>query len=238
LKRILITLVIAATTLPLAAQGRLQQPQEPAPAPLAMNIDVRIINVDVVVTDRRGNPITGLTRDDFEIRENNVPKTITNFYEVAGSRAKNVVADTVVNAPVPPTEPVAPQSSEDIPENMKRRIIFYIDNLSLAPFNRNRVFTQMKDFLKTAMRPGDEAMIATYNRSLKVRVPFTRDARQIETMLDTIAGESGQGIANRSERRDVEDRIREAPSYSEAVATARAYASSVEHDLRQSVASI
>ena len=26
------------------------------------------------------------------------------------------------------------------------------------------------------MRPGDEAMIATYNRSMKVRVPFTRDA--------------------------------------------------------------
>src|SRR5687768_18484883 len=109
---------------------------------------------------------------------------------------------------------------------MKRRIIFYIDNLSLAPFNRNRVFAQMKEFLKTAMRPGDEAMIATYNRSMKVRVPFTRDAKQIESMLDIIAGESGLGVAHTSERRTTEDRIRESSTYGEAVATARSYASS------------
>jgi VWFA-related protein len=236
LNRILTALVILAAALPLAAQGKLEKQQEPPPPPLAMNIDVRVINVDVIVTDKRGNPVTGLTKDDFEIRENNVPKPISNFYEVSGSQAKNVVADNAAGAPAP--APVAPQTAADIPENMKRRIIFYIDNLSLAPFNRNRVFTQMKEFLKTAMRPGDEAMVATYNRSMKVRVPFTRDAKQIESIFDQIAGETGQGIANRSERRDVEDRIREAPTYSEAVATARAYASSVEHDLRQSVSSI
>ena len=232
MKRTLTTLVAISLAAQMAGQGRLEKQQDPPPPRLVENIDVRIINIDVVVTDRRGNPISGLTKDDFEIRENNVPKPITNFYEVSGSAARNVVADTVANAPVPP------QPAADIPENMKRRIIFYIDNLSLAPFNRNRVFTQMKDFLKTAMRPGDEAMVATYNRSMKVRVPFTRDARQIESILDQIAGESGLGVAHRSERRDVEERIREAPSYGEAVAVARSYASSVEHDLRQSVASI
>ncbi len=238
MKRTLVLFAAISLTAQMAAQGKLQPQTDPAPPPVSMNIDVRIINIDVVVTDRRGNPIAGLTKDDFEIRENNVPKPITNFYEVAGSQAKNVVADSVPNAPVPPAQPAAPQSSEDIPDNMKRRIIFYIDNLSLAPFNRNRVFKDMKEFLKTAMRPGDEAMVATYNRSMKVRVPFTRDPKQIESILDTVAGESGQGIANRSERRDVEDRIREAPSYTDAIATARAYASSVEHDLRQSVASL
>ena len=121
---------------------------------------------------------------------------------------------------------------------MKRRIIIYIDNLSLAPFNRNRVFTQMKEFLKTAMRPGDEAMVATYNRSMKVRVPFTRDAQQVSSILDAIAGESGLGVANRSERKSFEDRIRDATSYEDAIASARTYASSVEHDLRQGVASL
>ena len=232
MKRVLIAVLAGALTLPLAAQGRLEkQPETPR---LVENIDVRIINIDVVVTDRRGNPITGLTKDDFEIRENNVPKPITNFYEVAGSKAKSVVTEEPAAAPAP----AAPTTANEIPENMKRRIIFYIDNLSLAPFNRNRVFTNMKEFLKTAMRPGDEAMVVTYNRSMKVRVPFTRDARAIESMLDTIAGESGQGVANRSERRDVEDRIREAPSYNEAISIARSYAGSVEHDLRQSVASI
>ncbi len=33
----------------------------------------------------------------------------------------------------------------------------------------------MKEFVKSSMRPVDEAMVATFNRSMKVRVPFTRD---------------------------------------------------------------
>jgi len=227
LKRILALLLLAAT--PLAAQ---KKPAEPEAPKLVETIDVRIINVDVIVTDKRGNFIPNLTRDDFEIYENNVPKPITNFYEVEGSIAKNVVGE----APVP--EPATTSKSDAVPENMKRRVIFYIDNLSLAPFNRNRVFKEMKDFIKNVMRPGDEAMIATYNRSMKVRVPFTRDHAQLESMLDAISKESGMGIANRSERRSIEERISEAQSYNEAIATARTYAGSIEHDLRQSVQSI
>lgn len=230
MKRTLTLLLILAVALPTLAQGRRndQQPESPR---LVENIDVRVINIDVVVTDRRGNPIPNLKKEDFEIRENNVPKPISNFYEVRGSKPVNVEGDAPAPAP-------APTTAQQIPDEMKRRIIFYVDNLTLAPFNRNRVFNNMKDFLKTAMRPGDEAMVATYNRSMKVRVPFTRDAKQVESMLDIIAGESGLGVAATSERRTTEDRIRESSTYGEAVATARSYASSVEHDLRQSVASL
>jgi VWFA-related protein len=228
-KRTLTLLLIALLAVQAVAQGRNQQPESPR---LVENIDVRVINIDVVVTDRRGNPIQGLKKEDFEIRENNQPKPISNFYEVRGSKAIGDEAET------PAPESPAPVTAQQIPEEMKRRIIFYVDNLTLAPFNRNRVFNNMKEFLKTAMRPGDEAMIATYNRSMKVRVPFTRDPKQIESMLDIIAGESGLGVAHTSERRTTEDRIRESNTYSEAVATARSYASSVEHDLRQSASSI
>jgi VWFA-related protein len=225
----LVAAALAAVS-PGIAQNKPEEMQK-----LVENIDVRVINIDVVVTDRRGNPVTGLKREDFEIFENNIPKPISNFYEVEGSIPKNAEGEgQIVDAPAP----AAPLRAEDIPDNMRRRIIFYIDNLSLAPFNRNRVFKEMKEFLKTSMRPGDEAMIATFNRSMKIRVPFTRDHQLIEQTLDIIAGESAMGTANRSERKTTEDRIREARSYEEAVATARSYASSLEHDLRQSASSI
>jgi VWFA-related protein len=232
LKRTIALLLAAAVAAPPAAAQRNQAPEQPR---LVENIDVRVIDFDVVVTDRRGNFVSGLTKDDFEIFENGVPKPISNFAEISNGTAKNIVADEIggrVTAPAPAPAAAPPD------EEMKRRIIIYIDNLSLAPFNRNRVFTQMKDFLKTAMRPGDEAMVATYNRSMKVRVPFTRDPQQVASILDAIATESGLGVANRSERRQFEERIRDSSSYNDAIASARTYASSVEHDLRQSVASI
>ncbi len=228
MKRTLALVLATAIALPLLAQRKPAEPESPR---LVENIDVRVIDVDVIVTDRRGNFVPGLKKEDFEILENGVPKTISNFYEVEGNRAKAVVADEVGGRV---TEPAPAANDEEI----KRRIIFYVDNLSLNPFNRNRVFKQMKEFVKTAMRPGDEAMIATYNRSMKVRVPFTRDIAQIESIVDSLAKESGLGVAARSEQKTTQDRIRDAQSYEEAIATARTYASSIEHDLRQGVASL
>ena len=211
-----------------------QQPTGALPK-LTETVEVRVINVDVVVTDKKGNAVTGLTKDDFEIYENGVPKPISNFYEVSGARSTTPPAQTAqaTAAPAPKVNP------EDVPENMRRRIIFFIDNLTLAPFNRNRVFKDMKQFAKDTMRPGiDEAMIATFNRSMKVRVPFTRDVTLLQQTLDIIAGESAQGTANRSSARDTISRIEEADNYDDALAIARTYAEEINHDLRTSVESI
>ena len=228
----------AVLLLPIVARAQQKKPQgEPQRAFETM--DIRVINIDVVVTDRKGNVIHGLKKDDFEVLENGVAKPVSNFYEVVGNKAISndgpVATETGGGITSAPAAPTTVQVDED---QMRRRIIFFIDNLSLAPFNRNRVFAQMKEFVKTVMRPGDEALIATFNRSMKVRVPFTRDPVQLIQTLDIIAGESAMGPQNRSERKDVEDRIRDANSYDDAVASARAYAQSVEHDLRQSVESI
>jgi len=218
----------ALTAGPLAAEQK--NPPAAETPKLSESIDVRVIGIDVVVTDKKGNPVTGLTKDDFQVFENGVEKPISNFYEIEGKTAAQAVVVPTPGVPAPP--------KEEINEQLRRRIILYVDNLSLAPFNRNRVFKQMKDFVKDAMRPGDEAMVATYNRSLKVRAPFTRDPIQIQQTLDAIAGESALGTTNRSEFKDVTSRINDAETYEDATAMARAYAQSVEHDLRQSVESI
>jgi len=235
---VLITAAAAAIAAPtlVAQQTKPSAPEPSSELPkLVESIDIRIINIDVVVTDRKGTPVKGLTKDDFELLENGVPKPITNFYEVEtpGVAAAAATPAATATKPRPPA-----RNADEIPDNQKRRILFFIDNLSLHPFNRNRVFKEMKEFAKTTMRPGDEAMIATYNRSLKVRVPFTRDVTVIQTTLDVIAGESALGVSARSERTDTESRIRDAQSYDDALGIARQYSESIEHDLRQSVSSL
>ena len=216
------TLILA--TAALAADTPKQKPAAEPPK-LVENIDVRVINVDVVVTDKKGNRIHGLKKDDFEILENGVPKTISNFYEVEATPKSAATAGTA-------TQPTSLAAIEQIPDNQKRRIIFYIDNLSLMPFNRNRVFKEMKEFAKTVLRPGDEAMVATFNRSMKVRVPFTRDKITLQQTLDVILGESALGVNAKSDRRTTQDQIRDASSYDEALSLARTYSEEIQHDLR------
>jgi VWFA-related protein len=45
----------------------------------SLSIDVDLVDVDVVVTNKDGSPISGLTKENFTIYDDNVPQTITNF---------------------------------------------------------------------------------------------------------------------------------------------------------------
>src|SRR5579863_9292713 len=69
---ILLCLSIGATSLPA------QVPQEPIPT-LTIRVSSRLALVDVVVTDKRGQPVPGLTSVDFTITEKGKPQKIAVF---------------------------------------------------------------------------------------------------------------------------------------------------------------
>ena len=70
----LVAMAIAVSTVPPAAQQ-----------PLRVAVD--LVNFGVVVTDRRGSPITGLTVDDFEVIERGTPQRIKFFSSSDGALA-------------------------------------------------------------------------------------------------------------------------------------------------------
>jgi VWFA-related protein len=75
--RVLCGLVIAAVCL--AAQpGAQEPPQTQAPAPIFRG-GIDSVSVDVIVTDRQGRPVTNLTAQDFDIREEGRPQAIETF---------------------------------------------------------------------------------------------------------------------------------------------------------------
>ena len=56
-----------------------QAPQQTGPT---FRVQVDAVEFDAFVTDAQGNPVTDLTREDFEILENGTPQTITSFAQV------------------------------------------------------------------------------------------------------------------------------------------------------------
>src|SRR2546430_16327455 len=114
---ILPVLLSSALSLSLAAQEKIVE-----------TIEVRIANIDVVVTDRAGNPVSGLTKDDFELFENGKPQTITNFYEIRpGSEA--VVISTGTTTSTPPATPAPKAAPTVAPDDVHaRRFVFVIHN--------------------------------------------------------------------------------------------------------------
>lgn len=56
-----------------------QQQKKEEQEQYALTIDVPLVNVDVIVTDRNGTPLPDLKREHFRILEDGVPQSITNF---------------------------------------------------------------------------------------------------------------------------------------------------------------
>ncbi len=59
-----------ALAFPLWSQEKPKEVAPTQPTFFSETIEVRVINVDVVVTDKKGQPVTGLTRNDFDLYQN------------------------------------------------------------------------------------------------------------------------------------------------------------------------
>ncbi len=199
-------------------------------------VDVNVVNVEVYVTDKKGEPITGLTKDDFEILEDRRPVAITNFYVTEGG-APQVPVTPEVDAPEPLVPGTAPPM-ELIPEEQKLYLVVYVDNFNIRPFNRNRVFRSIRDFLRENTEAVDQVMLVSYDRSLKIRHPFTNDPAIIARSLFELENLTGHAVHKDSDRRDLLRDIDEAESIDEVRWRVTQYAESMYNDMSFSVTAL
>jgi VWFA-related protein len=241
LKRLFAVLVLLAVGAPSPAQEKppapapaapakaaSQQPQEPPIPPVSESVDVSVTNVDVFVTDSKGQRVAGLKADDFEIRQDGIPQKITNFYAVSGGK---VLFEDGTSVPLDVKEEAPP----DLPAVVQAHYIFYVDNQNIQPQNRNRMFKRLKEFITESVGPTSEGMIVTYNRSLKTRKGFTSHPNELIATLEDIERDTGGGTNSLADKRDAVQRISDAKSSAEAQQYAKTYSQEVRNDLEFTV---
>ncbi|HEV7569959.1 MAG TPA: VWA domain-containing protein [Thermoanaerobaculia bacterium] len=144
-----------------------------APPPLVEKIDVSVVNVDVTVTDRHGQPVAGLTRNDFEVLEDGKPQRITNFYLVENARvheAANATAETK-----PPEQ------------RFRRKVLVLIDNLNTTKRARNEALAKLEQFIDAHFDDGRyDWSIATVDSSVHLVLPMTSDKRVLHSVVQEI----------------------------------------------------
>jgi len=192
------------------------------------SVDVNVVNVEVYVTDKKGNRIKGFTKDDFELEVDRSPVAITNFYAVEGGRALTVPGVEFVE----PVDPRLPESGQQEPEEQRLHLVVYVDNFNIHPFTRNRTLSSLRNFLRTRLSRGDQVMLVTYERSLHVRHPFTADPEIIASALFELEELSGHRVQFDSERRDILRLIEEAEDIYRVRGRASQYAESIYSDMR------
>lgn len=236
-KRLSVALLAAALWSSGIAGGQ-TKPEPPAQgSSFGESIEVNVVNIDVYVTDKTGKRVRGLTRDDFEIAEDGRPVKITNFYAMNEGRLTSGSGDAAAPGPRPEVAAAIAAAAAGaspgtaIPEDQRLHVVVYIDNLNIRPFNRNRVFRALREFLQQRVGSSDRVMLVTYERSLHVRHSFTSDALAVAGTLFELETLSGYGVHADSDRKDVLQRIKDTDDAASAIGSARTYAESVRNDL-------
>jgi VWFA-related protein len=184
--------------------------------------NINVVNVEVYVTDKKGNPVTDLRREDFEVYENGHPIPVTNFYTVAGGIPQN--QEQVELLP----ETAAGQPQVDLPvavrEDQRLHLIIYVDNFNLRPANRNRTLNRVNRFLRQRLDRRDRVMVVSYDRSLHIRQPFTTNKSAVVTALLEVEELTGNAVNRDADRRSVLEDIEDAQDSIDALRFARSYA--------------
>jgi VWFA-related protein len=159
--------------------------QTAAPSAVAqtttLNSDVRRVNVDVVVTDSKGHPITGLTQQDFKIEEDKVPQTL-RFLDV-----HTVASEASFVAPrIPPLPANTFLNIVKAPEYGTPTVILY-DALNTPITEQDYGHKQMLELIKHR-RPGTQIAIFILTGKLHLLQGFTEDTDLLAAALASKKG--------------------------------------------------
>ncbi|MEM1201951.1 MAG: VWA domain-containing protein [Acidobacteriota bacterium] len=131
------------------------------------SVDVRLVNVEVTVTDADGQPVTGLGRGDFVVLEDGAEVEISHF---------SAVADGVVSGGgAPPTRGL--------------RLVVFLDSPNLAGRGRQRLLAELRRSLPEALGESDEVMVVNRREGLDVVLPFSRDRAALAAALEDLGRE-------------------------------------------------
>jgi len=163
--------------------------------------------VQVFVTDKKGNPITDLSKTDFILYDKGQIQTITDFEKHILTKPKKKIEEKLEETKLPP--------SQKVPTRMNRKFIFLLDidrNDTAGVGNSRKAALH---FLDTLVQPTDEVGIFSYSRfnGLTIHEYLTLDhqkAKEAINRIKEIPGirpRSSTEITLRSERTKAEGTI-------------------------------
>src|SRR3984957_2328017 len=164
----------------IAASAR-QAPEADRPT---LKTAVRLVVVDVVVTDQNGQAVPGLRKEDFNVLEDGQSQTISVFEEHTGK------APVVIDSPTLPPNTFSNSPRADAPDSLN---VVLFDALNTPITDQSIVHQQVLKYL-TSMPAGQPMAIFILSTRLRLVHGFTSDLSTLLAALsDKKSGSSPQG---------------------------------------------
>ena len=120
---------------------------------LKERVEVRLVVLDVLVLDRKGDPVPDLTAADFDVEVNHREVPLAGFDAFCGESAR------------------------------KPNIVLAFDYQHLDVAQRGQILADAREAVERGAAEGAPVMVAALTGSLRVELPFTSDGKRVATAL-------------------------------------------------------
>jgi VWFA-related protein len=178
-----LSLVTVALGLVLALHEAGQPPPGQQPPRPTFRTGTNVVRVDVTVIDRSGHPVTGLTPEDFEVREDGQPQAITSFKLVEASGQPTDELSLPIRGP---EHAAAEAARDDV-----RVFLFFWDEYHINEQRSTYIAKQaLTRIVLDAFGPTDlVAIMDPLTPTDAIR--FTRDRRELANHVHKLRGRRG-----------------------------------------------
>ena len=157
----------------------------PANGKGVIRANVNLVQIDVQVLDRDGNPVKGLSLNQFRVIEDGKEQKLSTFeyvdvekIETAGGAEQTPITISI-GALAPPAE-VQAQVKD------RRLTVLFFDMSSLEPDQLLRSLAAADKFVRTQMTPADLVGIVIFGNQLSVIADLTNDKAFLERALEAL----------------------------------------------------
>ncbi len=180
-----LTLLLAVTLFLLPPSGVTPAAAQDEVPTFGEAVEVNVVNLSVYAT-RDGEPVTDLTREDFEIFEDGKPVPLSNFYVFQPPPRQLAAA--------PGVRPEVAAETEGERQSEPVFVVAYVDNMNLRPHTRKMVLDRLETFVDGQLAPEDQVMIVTAGHRLRIRQEFSRDREATRRALSKLSREPALGL--------------------------------------------
>ncbi len=197
---------VGLAAMAVAGGGAQQAPAPPAQrATEGMAQGVTAVLVDVVVRDKRGQPVRDLTQADFQILEDGVPQPIGSFSGVFEGDAA-APAETAPSAPGAPASAAAPAGDD------RTQAVTALVFDRLSPEARRLAVQAAQGYLGNKDEAPGYIGIFGVDLAMTPYAPFTRNARVLREALTKMASRGSSSFNSAEQQQQKANADRQAAS--------------------------
>ena len=181
---------LASAQSPQPSQSANLQSRSPEPTqPTTIRTKAKLVIVDVTVSDKNGDPLHNLKKEDFTVLENGTAQTVNAFEEHVALSA----GDAVKFPPLPQMPPGVFTNITPAPVNSAVNILL-IDSLNTSTEDQPYLRSQLTNYINHAS-PGTSIAIFSLTTTLNMLQGFTSDPEILKRIVAKQVGQTSPLLA-------------------------------------------